>query len=1476
MKGLIKKYLSNTAFIVVCVILFASKSWSAATIDNPAATAAQLAAKLQGPGVTITNAQFPVANGADRPEQYGIFSNGIAGANLSVDTGIVLTSGSVVDALGPNDIPTASIGDPISTYLDPDVGTINSNAQFDPAIFEFDITLNANSTGLRIDYQFGSDEYPDFVGSQFNDVFAFFVSGPGITGTVNIAQAPLGGSVAVNTINTGVLGCAQDGTFADLTQSAYYIRNGHISNPSTVNCNTNPQPGPFPIEAEANGMTTLLTAQLPGLTPGATYHFKMVVVDVADQSFDSSVFIQSVSDIADFDFGDAPDTAAGTSAGNYETLDANGGPSHTIDTNLYLGAGVSADTDGFMDGTDNNGNATDDTNDDGISSFPTLTQGDLAYKIPGASFTLVNSTGGAATLYGFIDFNGDGDFDDAGETTSQPVANGATTPAGDIVFNSFSAVPAITETYTRFRLSTDGGLTSIGAASDGEVEDYQVTIQQLPPPVDRCTIGSDTDSDGVRDNCDIDDDNDGILDIDEDIVQLGGTNTWGYDFYALAPGSGVPGDEEIDNPITTYHPDFTLHADGTYTTTATPTTSATIANASAGGQNGTGVAQFTGYAAVTPGASTSLTLSNGPSWEWMSVAVFDTDDQLLSVLPEYFSTSTNTQNIPSFTAPENGAVKIVVTMSNPGKTYNAPFISNATVDPTLSFEDSDGDGLTDRFDLDKDNDGIPDNVEAQTTQGYIEPNGVVDGQGLDTAYTGGLTEVNTDGADAVDTLDLDSDNDGLFDIAENGFGLTDGNSDGRTDDPVGTNGLDNNAEAADTYADVSGNAYDETGNVFTLADTDNDTAADGSNAAPTATDLDYRDDSPPYIPTLPTQSCEMTYASWDFVAASGESDPEHRTTPFLDAFWSFDAEDLPERSGTPVATGSINLQTTTDIPERDTTNNTLLDGETHLAVTRLEAAPGSAQIITINDLNGDEFKIYAVKDSSGNLLTRFPSPSGHVADTPFATTNTINVTMPADGIVYVYTWVVDYDGQMHVTYPSCQDFGDAPASFGNPGHATSVNVYMGAATADIDPTDQTGANADGDDTDGSDDEDGVTLPAMVQGQTVGIDVTVVGAGGFLQAWIDWNGDGDWADAGEQVATDLQDDGTGGDATASDGTITFNAAVPATAITTQTYARFRWSTTSGLDSITAAADGEVEDYGLTISAALSDYGDAPDTSAGVGVGNYETLSANNGPSHVITTGLQIGTAPDTDTDGFSDGTDANGDATDDDTEGTADEGSITLSVLTTTDTTYSLNNISVTNTTGGNASLLGWIDLDQNGSFDEDERASVSIANGATTANLTWSSLPGITSGTTYVRFRIARSVHITAGSDGGVDEASLGPVNSGEVEDYQLTIDSVSDLLIIKDDSSLTYTPGGTATYVLTITNNGPSDVTGAAIADNLPNGVTLSGAWTCSATASSSCSAASGGSAGDSTVSLTADIINGGVITVNVPVQFSADMGDY
>ena len=108
-----------------------------------------------------------------------------------------------------------------------------------------------------------------------------------------------------------------------------------------------------------------------------------------------------------------------------------------------------------------------------------------------------------------------------------------------------------------------------------------------------------------------------------------------------------------------------------------------------------------------------------------------------------------------------------------------------------------------------------------------------------------------------------------------------------------------------------------------------------------------------------------------------------------------------------------------------------------------------------------------------------------------------------------------------------------------------------------------------------------------------------------------------------------------------------------------------------------------------------------------------------------------------------------------------------------------------------------------------------------------------------------------------------------------------ADLRVVKDDSSLTYTPGTSGTYTITVTNLGPADVLNATVLDNLPAGISLTGPVTCVATGSASCTVSIGTTGGisftDTAVSITADptgTVN--FVTYTVPVTFSNDMADY
>ncbi|MEO1419895.1 MAG: DUF11 domain-containing protein [Pseudomonadota bacterium] len=198
-----------------------------------------------------------------------------------------------------------------------------------------------------------------------------------------------------------------------------------------------------------------------------------------------------------------------------------------------------------------------------------------------------------------------------------------------------------------------------------------------------------------------------------------------------------------------------------------------------------------------------------------------------------------------------------------------------------------------------------------------------------------------------------------------------------------------------------------------------------------------------------------------------------------------------------------------------------------------------------------------------------------------------------------------------------EDFADAPASYGNPIHVIDAGVQIGATnTAETGPGNSPTASSDSGD-------DGVTLPPSFLGlspTTVTVDVS--GAGGFLQAFFDWNADGDFDDADERPIIDLQDNGTG-DTNAALGTLTFSVTPPLATVSGSSFARFRWATSS-VGLVDPASDGEVEDYQITLNAApqadLSLTLTTPDTTPDIGDQIDITLTVtNSGPDD--TNGVQ---------------------------------------------------------------------------------------------------------------------------------------------------------------------------------------------------------------------------------------------------------------
>ncbi len=161
------------------------------------------------------------------------------------------------------------------------------------------------------------------------------------------------------------------------------------------------------------------------------------------------------------------------------------------------------------------------------------------------------------------------------------------------------------------------------------------------------------------------------------------------------------------------------------------------------------------------------------------------------------------------------------------------------------------------------------------------------------------------------------------------------------------------------------------------------------------------------------------------------------------------------------------------------------------------------------------------------------------------------------------------------SYPN--DYGDAPESYGSAGHTITTYPYMGSR-GDGEAGSQYSDDASGDDLNGLDDEDGVTIPEMKQGATVVIPVrTTVSllTAAYLSVWIDWNGDGDFADKNERIADNIR---------MPSGTSTYNlqVTVPADAIASRpTFARFRLGPKVSSPTGTVSS-GEVEDYLIKIA------------------------------------------------------------------------------------------------------------------------------------------------------------------------------------------------------------------------------------------------------------------------------------------------------
>ncbi|MFY0714842.1 T9SS type B sorting domain-containing protein [Seonamhaeicola sp. NFXS20] len=371
------------------------------------------------------------------------------------------------------------------------------------------------------------------------------------------------------------------------------------------------------------------------------------------------------------------------------------------------------------------------------------------------------------------------------------------------------------------------------------------TLESVEVPVSICP--DDIDNDGIIDNLDIDNDNDGILNCTESRgdVTLDITN--------------------LNKPILNFQDASTNNtiATGNYSQTNSSGNSNTFSGDNQG--NFTSVvgnaANAQGNYNITFTEPVNVKLSedvlythNSVDGEYFIVKILPTNKNITLVDPDdRLMIDSNFDGIFEVGITQISGSEIHFKY-NPNPNGNTPFnffsnqidefelthnLSNLTDSSTFSANisltcfknDNDNDGIKDELDLDSDNDGIPDIIERSGT--IVTLSGIdTNFDGLDDVFNNFSAPIDTDNDGVVDFYDLDSDNDGIYDLIETGqLGtLSDTNLDGIEDGPnYGVNGW---ADAAETSPDSNTIGYTlndyDSDTIFSYidADSDGDTCSD--------------------------------------------------------------------------------------------------------------------------------------------------------------------------------------------------------------------------------------------------------------------------------------------------------------------------------------------------------------------------------------------------------------------------------------------------------------------------------------------------------------------------------------------------------------------------------------------------------------------------------------------------------------------------
>lgn len=240
---------------------------------------------LLGFGVTATNI---VVNGSalnSTITQGNVTYFDAGGTTFPIPTGVLLSTGNGTAAIGPNNSGSFTNNNPATANVstDPHLNAIANASPTNGVVLEFDFIPSGDT--ISFNYIFGSDEYPEFSPSTFNDAFGFFLWGPGISGPYTLAGYPAGGENLAVIPGTSVPGPAVPVTINNLGPGAGQFPQFYSDNQNGAAYGT---------AIQYDGTTTTLSANA-SVQCNQTYHIKLAISNVGDQSYDSGVFLQANS-----------------------------------------------------------------------------------------------------------------------------------------------------------------------------------------------------------------------------------------------------------------------------------------------------------------------------------------------------------------------------------------------------------------------------------------------------------------------------------------------------------------------------------------------------------------------------------------------------------------------------------------------------------------------------------------------------------------------------------------------------------------------------------------------------------------------------------------------------------------------------------------------------------------------------------------------------------------------------------------------------------------------------------------------------------------------------------------------------------------------------------------------------------------------------------------------------------------------------